>query len=216
MSATTRSSSPATVLLLPGLNGSGSSHWQSIWAHRHPDWRFVDQESWSEPRLGDWAAALEHAVRAEPGPVVLVAHSLACALVAHWARAGRVDRVAAALLVAPADVDRLPNLPVHGFTPMPLERLPFAAWVVASQDDPCCTMQRAHAFARAWGARLLDVGRSGHLNVQSGHGSWPQGEALLTEIVRLARRATIAPGSLAHGAIPRLAPLAQQASGGAP
>src|SRR6266496_688951 len=86
------------VLVLPGLHGSGPRHWQSIWERRHRELQRVEQASWSEPRLGDWAATLERAVRAAPAPVILVAHSLACALVAHWALAGATERVAAALL----------------------------------------------------------------------------------------------------------------------
>ncbi len=182
MSAAAPRPSGPTVLVLPGLNGSGPRHWQSIWERRDRTLRRVEQASWDEPRLGDWALALERAVASAPPPVVLVAHSLACALVAHWARAGSTGRVAAALLVAPADVDRRRDLPVHGFAPMPQERLPFEAWLVASEDDPCCGLERARAFARAWGARLLEAGPCGHLNAASGHGPWPAGEALLSEI----------------------------------
>jgi len=167
------------------LHGSGPRHWQSIWERRHRELQRVEQASWSEPRLGDWAATLERAVRAAPAPVILVAHSLACALVAHWARAGTTARVAAALLVAPADVDaRIVEL--RSFAPMPLERLPFPSWLVASENDPFVALDRARSFARAWGARFLEAGRCGHMNVDSGHGPWPEGEALLAELERAA------------------------------
>jgi predicted alpha/beta hydrolase family esterase len=173
-----------TVLVLPGLHGSGPRHWQSIWERRHREFQRVEQATWSEPRLGDWATTLERAVRAAPAPVILVAHSLACALVAHWARAGATERVAAALLVAPADVDALGHVEVRSFAPIPLERLPFASWVVASDNDPFVTLDRARAFARAWGARFLEAGRCGHINLDSGHGPWPEGEALLEQLER--------------------------------
>ena len=182
------------VLVLPGLHGSGPRHWQSIWERRRRELRRVEQASWSKPRLGDWAATLDRAVLAAPAPVILVAHSLACALVAHWARAGATERVAAALLVAPADVDALGNPELRSFVPVPLERLPFQSWVVASEDDPCVTPARARDFARAWGARHLAAGRCGHLNVESGHGAWPQGEALLVELERAAMASTLRDG----------------------
>ena len=184
------------MLVLPGLHGSGPQHWQSIprsgggaaagaWSRR----------AWSEPRLGDWAATLDRAVRAAPSPVVLVAHSLACALVAHWARAGATERVAAALLVAPPDVDAMRHVELRSFVPMPLERLPFQSWVVASEDNPFVPLERARSFARAWGARFLEAGRCGHLNAESGHGAWPEGEALLGELERRGRSADQPTGS---------------------
>jgi predicted alpha/beta hydrolase family esterase len=140
------------VLLLPGLGGSPPGHRQSLWEARFPKFRRVEQSRWDALRLGAWTIRLEMAVRASPsGPVVLVAHSLACALVAHWARLGSVRRVAAALLVAPADVE-CPGAPeaVRSFAPLPLERLPFPSWLVASSDDPHSELERARAFGRAW------------------------------------------------------------------
>jgi predicted alpha/beta hydrolase family esterase len=199
-----------TVLILPGWKGSGPGHWQTIWQRARPELRRVEQASWTEPVLGDWADALEKAVRAAPAPVLLVAHSLACALVAHWARAGSVARVAGALLVAPADVDD-PSLGTpRTFSPMPLERLPFPSWIVGSRDDPFAAFERAEAFAAAWGGQLLDAGRSGHVNVESGHGPWPRGatllEALEIELVRrVQRRRAKEAGEAALGSGPRAA-----------
>jgi hypothetical protein len=67
---------------------------------------------------------------------------------------------------------------------MPLVRLPFPSVVVASTDDPYVTVDRATAFARAWGSALTLVERAGHLNSASGLGDWPQGFALLEELRR--------------------------------
>src|SRR5574341_1326831 len=178
-----------TALILPGWKGSGPGHWQTEWQRARPELRRVEQSSWTEPVLGDWAEALERAVRGAPSPVLLVGHSLACALVAHWARAGSVERVAGALLVAPADVDDPSNGTPQSFSPMPLERLPFPSWVVGSRNDPFATFERAGELAREWGGQLLDAGRSGHINVESGHGPWPRGATLLAALeIELARR----------------------------
>lgn len=175
------------VLVLPGLGGSGPLHWQSRWEARDPGLRRVEQASWDRPRLPEWTATLERAVRSHRR-VVLVAHSLGCALVAHWARGGATDRVASALLVAPPDVDRLDHLPeLASFAPVPLARLPFPAWVVASTNDPYASIDRARHLAQAWGARFLGAGAAGHLNVESGHGDWAEGERLLGELRRAAR-----------------------------
>ena len=178
-----------SVLILPGWNGSGPGHWQSIWQGLRPELVRVEQEDWARPVLGEWAAKLEGAVRSAPSPVLLVAHSLGCALVAHWARAGSAGKVAGALLVAPADLDALQLEPLRSFAPLPRERLPFPAWVVASRNDPYASYERAGQLARSWGAQLLDAGNAGHVNVESGHGAWPRGAELLTALeVELARR----------------------------
>jgi predicted alpha/beta hydrolase family esterase len=181
--STTSDGSDVAVLMMPGYRGSGPAHWQTLWEQSRPDIERVLQVSWHRPRLGDWAVTLERAVSARRR-VVLVAHSLACALVAQWARCGSVGRVASALLVAPADVDRSGRSPeLASFAPMPLELLPFPTWVVASSNDPYVSRDRASAFAFAWGARFIDAGRIGHINVDSGHGDWPEGAQLLEELL---------------------------------
>lgn len=143
------------------------------------------QDDWLEPRLDDWLAALDRAIRGCAAPPALAAHSLACSLVAHWAALHpRVD-VRAALLVAPADVESPAHTPdaVRNFSPIPLGRLPFPSIVVASDDDAFVTPPRARAFAQAWGGRLVMLSRAGHINADAGFGPWPEGLRLLAELV---------------------------------
>ncbi|RFP63933.1 alpha/beta hydrolase [Hymenobacter lapidiphilus] len=170
-----------TILTVPGLGSSGPAHWQTHWEQNY-GCRRVEQRDWQHPVCTDWVAALDAAVSAAPGPVVLVAHSLACATVAHWA-ATTTRPLAGALLVGPADVDRREQLPeVRGFARMPLARLPFASIVVASENDEYVTLDRAQEFAAAWGSRLVNVGALGHLNSASELGLWPVGWALVQEL----------------------------------
>jgi hypothetical protein len=175
-----------TTLLLPGLYDSGPEHWQSHWERTDPGCRRVVQADWETPACADWAATLDAAVAAHDGPVVLVAHSSSCALVAHWAReaaADRLARVRGALLVAPSDPEgpRYPAGPT-GFAPMPREALPFPSVVVASTDDEYVTPATARAYADAWGSRYVEIGACGHVNGASGLGAWPAGRALLDEL----------------------------------
>src|SRR5262249_11155011 len=126
---------------------------------------------------------LDRGIAACDRPPILLAHSLGCALVAHWAR--QADRtVAGALLVAPADTDMVALVveAVASFAPVPLEPLPFPSIVVASSDDPYVTFERAQIFGRAWGSRVVVIGAAGHINTDSGHGDWPQGYRLLDEL----------------------------------
>lgn len=177
-------SAPA-VLVLPGYGDSGPDHWQSRWEAADARLRRVRQHDWLEPRVDDWLATLDREVSACATPPVLVAHSLGCALVAHWVwRSGRGVR--GALLVAPVDVDAVADVlsAVESFRPVPLVRLPFPSIVVASDDDVYTTRARAETFARAWGSRFVGMGRAGHINGESGYGEWPEGRALLAELVR--------------------------------
>ncbi|HEX4180892.1 MAG TPA: alpha/beta hydrolase [Caulobacteraceae bacterium] len=185
-SDTSRASDPP-ILIIPGIHGSGPTHWQSAWERALPNAERVEQSDWARPRLADWTAALAEAVRRRPG-AVLVAHSLGCALVAHFARISGGRGVGAALLVAPADVDAESawRRELRGFGPMPREPFSFPSTIAASQDDPFIALDRAKAFAKAWGSRLVDLGRAGHVNVKSGHGPWPEGLLLLEQL-----RATI-------------------------
>ncbi|HXQ66376.1 MAG TPA: alpha/beta hydrolase [Alphaproteobacteria bacterium] len=179
--------SEPSVLILPGLTNSGPGHWQSHWERENPSYRRVQQRDWDRPERAEWVATLTRAIDGSATPVVLVAHSLACALVAHVASNRAAAKVRAALLVAPSDVDSPERTPpeVRSFSPLPLSPLPFRSTVVASTDDPCVSLERARHFARAWGSRLVEIGKAGHINSASGLGAWPDGkrqlEALLQE-----------------------------------
>ena len=172
------------VLVLPGFGGSGADHWQSIWERRNPDFRRVEQRDWDAPDLVEWLDTLERAVDACRTPPLLVAHSLGCALVAHYA-GKHAATLSGALLVSPADIDEISQFytELESFAPMPMEPLPFATIVVASNDDMYVLVDRAEAFARAWGSRLVMLEGAGHINAESGLGEWPLGRSLLTELL---------------------------------
>lgn len=173
------------VLLLPGWQGSGTGHWQMHWARRE-GYAVVEQNDCLHPLRGDWLARLDETVIDAPGPVVLVAHSLGCILLAAWASVSRhTARACGALLVAPTDTealdlkDRLP-----GWSPIPRQTLPFRSLLLGRQNDPHCTVPKAQALAQAWGARwagLLDAEPS---NADSPLRKWPQGQALLHTLLK--------------------------------
>lgn len=171
------------VLLVPGLGNSGPDHWLSHWEKALPAPR-AELGDWDDPYPQDWIGNLDAAIREAGRDVILVAHSLGCATTVHWAKGAHSVR--AALLVAPADVDSDLHVPppARRFGPMPMEKLPFPAMVVASTNDPYADIRRSEAFARAWGARLVNLGALGHINADSALGSWPKGRALLQELAR--------------------------------
>jgi uncharacterized protein len=180
----------AKLLILPGLGGSGPEHWQTRWESCERACARVQQRDWDRPTLAEWLVAVDEALARQDGPVVLVAHSLACALVAHGARRPAWASVVGALLVAPADVESPAHTPpeTRGFAPMPAGPLPFPTLVVASLDDPYVAPERARHFARCWNAELVEVGALGHINAASGLGDWAEGRRLLGTL--LARAVT--------------------------
>lgn len=72
-------------LIVPGWQGSPEDHWQTHWQHSLPNSARVEQADWLTPRREDWVAALAEAIAADSTPVILIAHSLGCITVAHWA-----------------------------------------------------------------------------------------------------------------------------------
>jgi predicted alpha/beta hydrolase family esterase len=172
------------LLIVPGLFNSSPDHWQSHREREAPQASRVEQSDWVCPTLAEWTAGLAEAVRRQPGSV-LVAHSLGCAAIAHLSRISAGRGIAGALLVAPADVNRSgpAGRLLQGFSPMPERRLPFPSLVVASQDDPYVAIDRAAAFALAWGSRFVDLGRAGHINPASDYGPWETGKALLGDLI---------------------------------
>lgn len=170
-------------LIVPGWQGSPEDHWQTHWQNSLPNSARVEQADWLRPRREDWIGELQRAIAASPSPVILIAHSLGCVTVAHWAQLAPRDTLAqvrGALLVAPADVDR-PNCPppLRNFAPVPRHALPFPAQVVSSDNDAAVSVPRAMEMARDWGAEIGVLGGAGHINVKSGHQRWEQGFAYL-------------------------------------
>ncbi len=188
-----------SIIIVPGWRDSGPGHWQTLWAERLPQARRVVQDDWHTPTRSAWVARLEETVLEQPGPVVIVAHSLGCITTAHM-NPEAAARVRGALLVAPADPERRAVL--SDFAPVPYAALPYRSILVASSNDPYCPIRLAGAYARAWGSEFVRLQNAGHINVDSGHGEWPLGRALLQSLteVELPLQATPAE-ELAQGAM---------------
>lgn len=172
-----------TYLTVPGITNSGENHWQSRWEREFPDkFQRIEQDEWDAPNVADWTAKIESDVQAaDPDQVVLVAHSLGCTAVAHWAKKYGT-RIKGALLVAPSDCETEKYRSMFksdGFAPIPVEKLPFRSMVVASTNDEWVGFDRAQHFADAWGSEFVGVGEKGHINPGSGYGEWNEGLELL-------------------------------------
>src|ERR1700728_4950 len=172
------------IVIVPGLDGSGETHWQTFLQRSLPNATRVEQDNWERPKFASWMDRLAREVETRPG-AILVAHSLGCPLVAHLAVRHPDLTIEAALLVAPADVDSPRHTPgrARGFAPIPVQPLPFRSIVVASTDDPFMELERARALAAAWGAEFVNAGPVGHINVDSGFGPWPDGQRMVQSLM---------------------------------
>ena len=175
-------SSSTTLVLVPGWRNSGPGHWQSLWANRLPLTVRVDQpeDDWQRPKRSVWVQAIARTILSQPGPVVVAAHSLGCIATTHLP-SEVARRIQGALLVAPVDPERRGVL--ADFAPVPYQPLPYRSVVVASTTDPFCSVRTAGAYARSWGSEVVRLQNAGHINVESGHGEWPLGLALLQSLV---------------------------------
>lgn len=176
------------TLILPGLDGSPAPHWQHWWAATDPGALLVEQQDWARPTHEAWEAEAAGAILLHPN-CILVGHSLGAILAARMLTRWPQLKVAAALLVAPANPDHSPRL--ASFAGIPDTDLGVPATLVASRNDPWMSFAHSSTLAKSWGARLVDHGFAGHINVASGFGPWPGGLALRDD---LAARAGLVPG----------------------
>jgi predicted alpha/beta hydrolase family esterase len=171
-------------LTVPGLASSGPQHWQTIWETQYPHlFSRVEQTSWDWPVKAEWVKKLQEYISGLTAPTILVAHSLGCITVAHWAQQYTSEWIEGALLVAPADADLSKRLNfVVDFTPVPTVPLPFRSIVVASNNDMYATIGRSEVFAKNWGSEFINVGRKGHINAVSGLEDWQEGKQILRRL----------------------------------
>ncbi len=166
----------AKILIVPGLRNSGPAHWQTWFESVLPEtWRVI-QADWERPCLSDWSVRVREEIDAIDEPLWVVAHSFGC-LAAVTAGLVRGERVRGALLVAPADPDRFGEPTV-----LLEEEVPFPTLVVSSDNDPWVKSSVAQHWARQWGSSFISIGKAGHINVDSGHGPWPEGLKLFERL----------------------------------
>ena len=146
-------SSTPALVIVPGWRNSGPGHWQSLWAER-----------------------LDGAVR------VVMADD-------DWQRPKRsvwVKAIGQAILAQTGPV----VVAAHSLGCIATTHLPpevahriLGALLVASTNDPFCPIRTAGAYARSWGSEVVRLQNAGHINLESGHGEWPLGLALLQSLM---------------------------------
>jgi predicted alpha/beta hydrolase family esterase len=175
------------VLILHGWQGNDPGHWQTWLADElvsaGAEVFYPDLPECDLPCPDRWGSAvhmhLRRLAKAE-GERVVVCHSLGCVAwlreAVHIRPEHRVDRVA--LVAPPCPGAKVPELARFYPTNAQAEAVRAAARhtrLVCSDDDPYCPGRGAPAH---WGRPLelvVDLlPGQGHLNVESGHGPWPE------------------------------------------
>lgn len=166
----------ADILFVPGRGETGADHWLSRWQSRLKTARRLDDLDRTNPNRDAWAAQIQQAVAQAQRPVILVAHSLGAAAVAHAATGFPPDAVRGGFLVSAPSEQALRSMDIDpAFAPPPRAPLPFPSLLIASQDDPFSTFADMESMALDWGAQIIDAGPAGHIDESSGHGPWPEG-----------------------------------------
>ncbi|MGA9637302.1 RBBP9/YdeN family alpha/beta hydrolase [Flavobacterium sp.] len=173
------------LLIVPGLGGSGESHWQSLWCQKYPNSKSVIQDDWDNPIIENWLSRLEETIEQITSPTILVAHSLGVIASVHWASQHSNSHIIGALLVAPADVDSKAHAPeiIWNFAPIPLFKLNFPTILITSTNDPYISIEKASFLAEIWGSELVTIGEKGHINTDSNLGFWEEGQLYLNKLL---------------------------------
>lgn len=189
------------LVLAPGIDDSAADHWQSRWQDAHPRAVRTAPASFTEPHRDDWVRALSVAARVAGAPPLVAAHSLGCLAAVDWVARQPGSAVGLLLVALPDPSGSAFPSRAADFAPIRLARLDLPVIMVASDDDPYAATAFSQAAAAVLGARLVRVGRRGHLNQDSGLGAWPAGRLLLADLAaaatpggRAAREVGDAPG----------------------
>jgi len=181
--------SEADILFIAGSGELSKGHWQSRWQRKLASAREILPPRGPDCTPEGWTQVLVDAVGASTRPVVLVAHSLGIAAAIHALPKIR-HRVAGAFFVSPADLsDQEALLRKQGLSelgalaPYPTVPLSFPSIMIASRNDPHGSFEHAGDIANAWGSFLIDAGQSGHIDVESGHGPWPEGTMVFAQFI---------------------------------
>jgi uncharacterized protein len=172
------------IFIAPGYCGSDENHWQSYWQKENKEYIRIEQPDWYHPVAEEWVDTIEKYVRKASGDIYIVAHSLGCIATVLWARNTSLS-IKGALLVAPPNTEDIKlNTVIKGFSPVPLQKLPFKSILLASTNDEYIKIEQAEIFAKHWGSTFVNIGEKGHLNSQSNLQDWPEGRAYLSTLIQ--------------------------------
>lgn len=169
------------ALIVPGLNNSDETHWQSLWHKELDGSQRIQLANWHLADLDKWRRAIKKSLAQFDQPVVVIGHSFG-ALAAATVAAELPEKIAGLFLVAPADPDKFGVSEV-----LPQRPVKIPGVLISSDNDPWIKDSQAAYLALLWGIDFLRVKDLGHINSHSAIGIWPEG---LRQYERLVERVT--------------------------
>jgi predicted alpha/beta hydrolase family esterase len=173
------------ILTVPGLNGSGPLHWQSIWEHKYGFTR-IEQDSWDNPDYYLWADSFYRNIEKyeNESEVVIVAHSLGCHLVIKSFPLIKY-MTKGILLVAPPDLNaNIIKKDLSGFYMSGIFELDVPGFLIYSVNDPYASAQYSVKYGQKLGLDLVNIGKRGHINSESDIGDWDEGATYLNRLLK--------------------------------
>lgn len=170
------------TIIVPGVGGSDSDHWQSWLQRKVMSCSRVQQQDWNLPILKDWMANFVTLVTKTEAPIQIVAHSFGCltsvaALAQHPELTSKIKKM---ILVAPANPARFGangfsrNSPNDYATYFHQLKIAVPTEMIISENDPWLSFDDALTLAKAWQIKPRNLGQVGHINVASGFGPFPE------------------------------------------
>ena len=170
------------TIIVPGVGGSDSDHWQSWLQRELMSCSRVQQKDWNLPILKDWMKSFVTLVAKTEAPIQIVAHSFGCltsvaALAQHPELTSKIKKL---ILVAPANPARFGangfarNSPNDYATYFHQLKIAVPTEMIISENDPWLNFDDALALAKAWRIIPRNLGQVGHINVASGFRSFPE------------------------------------------
>ncbi len=173
----------AHTIIVPGVGGSETAHWQSWLQKQLMSCSRVQQQNWHNPVLNEWVSSFLNTINQIDDELQVVAHSFGCltTLAALAKMPTLANRIKNLVLVAPANPKRFSE---SGFA-QPHERSyydtfhamqvnPISTTMLISENDPWLQFEDAQALARSWKIKPINLGAVGHINVASGFGPFPE------------------------------------------
>jgi predicted alpha/beta hydrolase family esterase len=171
-----------SYLVLHGLGGSIDGHWQEwltrelrkrgnrVWFPQFPQWDHPDKETWLN--------CLDETINEIPddGPLVVITHSLGCILWIHYASQRNARKVDRLIMVCPPS-NQLDQEEIQNFFPLPVDKthlrtIAQKSFLILSTNDPFLPQGELQQYFEYHIPCLILPGQ-GHINIQSGYGSWP-------------------------------------------
>ncbi len=157
---------PLRVLLVPGPSEGPQAPWMAWLEAQYPGALRVPPQA----GLEHWAAAIQATLAQADAAAawVAVAQGLGALALLRHLQLQPDSSLRAALLVAPADPDRLGLGAL-----MPAQSLRIPNTLVLSQSDPGLQSAVGRRLAARWGSALVDLGDAGAIDARSGHERLP-------------------------------------------